>query len=74
MTLREFLDVAYYVLVENVQRGVQAGPGIFEALDQMGQWGASPVAPVPVVESDNDRALAEFESMISGLRSGGIGG
>jgi hypothetical protein len=82
MTLRQFLDAAYYTLVENYQRGLHAGADIFEALKETAEW-ASGIATTASgsdeayserrVGAENDQALAEFESMMSGLGIGGLG-
>jgi hypothetical protein len=74
MVLREFLDVCYVFAVETYQRGAQSGASIFDALKEMGDWGAGAVTastPKERVEhktaTDNSAALVQFEAILKGL-------
>ena len=71
MTLRTFLNAAYAVLVAEYQR---IGKDILTAVEEVNQSiGLTPVTDGPTVPSgpsaaDNDRALAELNKLMAGVK------
>lgn len=66
MTLRRFLDVAYYLLIEEYQR---IGSNIFEAIEKADRTlsGEAPSESLPA-PSQNDSAIAALQTQMAGLR------
>ena len=66
MTLRQFLDAAYALLVEEAQR---LGIDLISALETHPKWAArSLLEAVNDTSIQNQRALAELEKMMSGVK------
>ena len=66
MTLRQFLDAAYALLVEEAQR---LGIDLISALESHSKWAArSLLEAVNDTSIQNQRALAELEKMMSGVK------
>ena len=66
MTLRQFLDAAYALLVEEAQR---LGIDLISALETHSKWAArSLLEAVNDTSIQNQRALAELEKMMSGVK------
>jgi len=66
MTLRQFLDAAYALLVEEAQR---LGIDLISALETHSKWAArSLLEAVNDTSIQNQRALVELEKMMSGVK------
>lgn len=71
MTLRQFLDAAYALLVEEYQR---LGIGLMDAIDKTVQWragGDQEPPPPPSSEEvalQNDAALAQLQTLMAGVK------
>ena len=66
MTLRQFLDAAYALLVEEAQR---LGIDLITALETHSKWAArSLLEAVNETSIQNQRALAELEKLMSGVK------
>lgn len=71
MTLRQFLDAAYALLVEEYQR---LGVGFIDAIDKTAKWRAGdgqgpPAPPSPEeVARQNDAALTQFQTLMAGVK------
>ena len=66
MTLRQFLDAAYALLVEEAQR---LGIDLISALETHSKWAAQTLLEtVNDTAIQNQRALAELEKLMSGVK------
>ena len=66
MTLRQFLDAAYALLVEEAQR---LGIDLISALETHSKWAArSLLEAVNDTAIQNQRALAELENLMRGVK------
>ena len=66
MTLREFLDAAYAVLVDEYRRH---GQNLFQALEEMSEWaqGGKQDESEAAVIAQNTRALADMDAIMAGI-------
>jgi len=66
MTLRQFLDAAYALLVEEAQR---LGIDLITAMETHSKWAArSLLKAIDETAIQNQRALAELENLMRGVK------